>query len=130
MCELTQVCKLCTTAYCPQGNGQCQHFNSTLISMIAPLEARDKSHWRDFVPALVYIYNCMCNKATQFSPYFLMFCQKPKLPLDLLFRLQMEKQNTKSHEQVQGHRLEQKLFIGAHELARATPNCKMIHHKR
>ena len=34
MCELTQVCKLCTTPHHLQGNGQCKCFNSTLISII------------------------------------------------------------------------------------------------
>ena len=99
MCELAQVCKLHTTPYHPQGNEQCEHFNSTLISMIGILEARDKFHWRDFVWTLVHTYNCLHNNATQFSPYFLMFSWKPKLPLGLQFRLQTEKQHTKTHNE-------------------------------
>ena len=41
-----------------------------------------------------------------------MFGQKPKLPLDLYFRLQMEKQNTKSLIMV-----EQKGFKKKHKIA-------------
>ena len=50
LCELAQVKKLRTTPYHLQGNGQCERFNSTLISMVGMLETRDKLHWRDFVP--------------------------------------------------------------------------------
>ena len=37
LCSLAQVKKLCTTPYRPEGNGQCERFNSTLINMISTL---------------------------------------------------------------------------------------------
>ena len=34
LCELAQVKKLCTSPYHPETNGQCEHFNVTLIGML------------------------------------------------------------------------------------------------
>ena len=34
LCELAQVKKLRTSPYNPGTNGQCEHFNSTLIGML------------------------------------------------------------------------------------------------
>ena len=34
---------------------------------------------------LVHAYNCTRNNVTDFSPYYLMFGQKPHLPIDILF---------------------------------------------
>ena len=33
-CELAQIKKLHTSPYCPETNGQCEHFNATLINML------------------------------------------------------------------------------------------------
>ena len=70
--------------YHPQTNGQCEHFNMTLISMLGTLPKKPKSTWREQVPTLVHAYNCTRNSATGFSPYFLMFGHKPHLPIDLI----------------------------------------------
>ena len=70
--------KICMTPYHPQGNGQCKQFNSTLISMIRMLQDEDKAHWWDFVSSLVHTYNRTKSNAMEFSPYYLMFGQKPR----------------------------------------------------
>ena len=56
------------------------------------LQDEDKSHWQDFVPTLVHAYNCTKNNAMEFSQYYLMFGQKPKLGLNLQFGLQTAEQ--------------------------------------
>ena len=43
LCELTQVKKLRTTPYWPEGNGSCERFNHTLISMLGTLPDDFKS---------------------------------------------------------------------------------------
>ena len=85
LCEIAQVKKIRTSGYHPQTNGQCEHFNATLINMLGTLPDKPKSTWREQVPTLVHAYNCTRNNATGFSPYYLMFGQKPCLPIDLLF---------------------------------------------
>ena len=37
LCELMQIKKLRTTPYRPEGNGSCERFNRTLISMLGTL---------------------------------------------------------------------------------------------
>ena len=99
LCTLTHVKKLRTTPYHPEGNDQCEQFNSTLISMISILNDKDKSHWRDFIPTLVHVYNCMQMNAIEFSTHYLMFESKPRLTLDLHFSLQNATQTKEDHQQ-------------------------------
>ena len=54
--------------------------------MLGTLPEKPKSTWRQQVPTLVHAYNCPRNNVTGFSPYYLMFGQKPQLPIDLIFR--------------------------------------------
>ena len=86
LCEIVQVKKIRTPGYHPQMNGQCKCFNVTLTNMLITLPKKPKSTWREQVPTLVHAYNCTRNNATGFNPYYLMFGQKPCLPIDLTFR--------------------------------------------
>ena len=53
--------------------------------MLGKLLEKPKSTWKEQVPTLVHAYNCTRNNATGFSPYYLMFGQKPCLHIDLIF---------------------------------------------
>ena len=84
LCELLGISKSRTTPYHPMGNGQCERFNSTLLSMLGTLDNSQKSDWKSYVPSLVHAYNCTRSDATGFSPYYIMFGRHPRLPVDLL----------------------------------------------
>ena len=71
----------------PEMNGQCERFYQTLISMIGTLETKDKKCWKHYLPTLVHVYNCTKNHAMDFSPYYLMYRWKPRLPTDIRFGL-------------------------------------------
>ena len=73
LCELTQVKKLRTTPYWPEGNGSCERFNRTLISMLGTLPDDFKSKWPQHTGTLVYAYNCTHSNATGSSPYYLLY---------------------------------------------------------
>ena len=76
LCEIAQIKKIRTSGYHPQMNGQCKHFNATLINMLGTLPQKTKkSTWREQVLTLVHTYNCTRKNATGFSPYYLMFGQ-------------------------------------------------------
>ena len=85
LCEIGHLKKIRTSGYHLQRNGQCDYFDATLINMLGTLPHKPKSTWREQVSTLVHAYNCTRNYATGFSPYYLMFGQKPCLPIDLLF---------------------------------------------
>ena len=43
LCEIAQVKKIRTPGYHPQTNGQCEHFNATLINMLGALPGNLKT---------------------------------------------------------------------------------------
>ena len=47
---------------------QCERFNCTLINKISTLQLQDKPHWKDFIPTLIYAYDCTENNAIDLSP--------------------------------------------------------------
>ena len=83
LCNLAKIKKLCTSPYHPETNGQCEHFNATLISMLGTLPSHAKRNWQEWIMPLTHAYNCTVSPVTGFSPYFLMFGRNPKLPLDI-----------------------------------------------
>jgi len=87
LCELAGVKKSRTTAYHPMGNGQCERYNRTLLSMLGTLSPEQKADWKKHVAAMTYAYNCTVNDATGFSPFYLMFGRHPRLPVDVQFGL-------------------------------------------
>ena len=84
-CKITQVKKLRMTPYRPEGNGSCEWFNCTLISMIGTLPADLKVHWPQHVSTLIHAYNCTKSNAKGYSPYYLIYGRHPLLPIDIQF---------------------------------------------
>ena len=82
LCKIAGVKKLHTTPYHPQGNGQCERFNSTLCNMLGTLSEEEKSDWKSYLGCMTHAYNC-----TTYSPYYLMFGRHPRLPIDVEFGL-------------------------------------------
>ena len=83
LCKWAKVWKLHTSLYYPQTDGQYEHFNRILINLLGTLPLNKKTSWRGMVVMLVHVYNCTRSTATGFSPYYLMYGQKPWLPVDL-----------------------------------------------
>ena len=98
LCELAQVKKLHTSPYHPETNGQCEHFNATLINMLGTLPTHAKKNWQEWVTTLTHAYNCTVSSVTGFSPYFLMFGRTLKIPLDIEMGVTLMDQEQTSYQ--------------------------------
>ena len=85
LCELYGVQKLRTLPYHAQTNGQVERMNQTIIRMIGKLEQNKKARWSEHLPEMLAAYNGTHLAVTGYSPYFLLFGRKSRLPVDCLF---------------------------------------------
>ena len=85
LCELYGVQKLRTSPYHAQTNGQVERMNQTIIRMIGKLEEDRKARWSEHLPELLMAYNATRPAVTGYSPYYLLFSRRPRIPVDYLF---------------------------------------------
>ena len=85
MCSLLGVEKIRTTLYHPQTNGSAERVHQTLQRMIGKLDPEKKKKWPAHIGSIIIAYNSTRSFVTGYSPYYLMFGQRPQLPIDLLF---------------------------------------------
>ena len=85
LCELYGVQKLRTLPYHAQTNGQVERMNQMIICMIGKLEEDRKACWSEHLPELLLAYNATHSAVTGYSPYYLLFSRRPRIPVDYLF---------------------------------------------
>ena len=82
LCELYGVQKLRTSPYHAQTNGQVERMDQTIIRMIGKLEEDRKACWSKHLPELLLVYNATRSTVTGYSPYYLLFSRRPRIPVD------------------------------------------------
>ena len=85
LCKLCGVKKLRTSSYHAQTNGQVERMNQTLICLIGKLDEDKTACWSRHLPQLLMTYNSMCLVVTGYSPHFLLFGRRLRIPVDYLF---------------------------------------------
>ena len=59
--------------------------NQTIIRMISKLEEDKKACWSEHLPELLLAYNTTRSAVTGYSPYYLLFGRRSRIPVDYLF---------------------------------------------
>ena len=85
MCKLLRIEKIRTKPYHLQTNGSAERVHQTLQRMIGKLDQEKRWKWPEHIGSVLIAYNATRSQVTGYSPYFLMFGQRPRLPVDLLF---------------------------------------------
>ena len=85
LCDLYGVQKLRTSPYHAQTNGQVERMNQMIIRMIGKLEEDKKACWSKHLPKLLLAYNATRSAVTGYSPYYLLFGRRSRIPVDYLF---------------------------------------------
>ena len=85
LCDLYGVQKLRTSPYHAQTNGQVERMNQMIIHMIGKLEEDKKACWSKHLPELLLAYNATRSTVTGYSPYYLLFGRRSRVPVDYLF---------------------------------------------
>ena len=87
MCKLLGVKKLHTTPYHPQTNGLVERSHQTIMHIIRKLGEDKKADWpgHHHLAEIVHAYNATRSAMMGYSPHYLMFGCRPRLPVIFYF---------------------------------------------
>ena len=85
LCEILGVQQLQTTPYHPQANGLVERLHQMIMHMIGKLGEDKKADWPSHLAEIVHAYNATRSAVTGYSPHYLMFGQRPRLPVNFVF---------------------------------------------
>ncbi|XP_048241545.1 uncharacterized protein LOC125374619 [Haliotis rufescens] len=113
--DILGLSKSRTTPYHPMGNGMTERFNRTLLDMLGTLQPSQKKDWKSHVRPLVHAYNATRHESTGYTPFYLMYGREPRLPIDLAFGIETnrDKHTLTSYAEALRQRLEQSYKIAS-----------------
>ena len=85
LCALLRVKMLQATPYHPQMNGLMERSHLTIMHMIRKLGKDKKANWSGHLAEIVQAYNATQSAMTGYSPHYLMFGCRPRLPVNFYF---------------------------------------------
>ena len=99
LCDLLGVTKIRTLPYHPQTNSAVERVHQTLRRMIAKMDPDKRVKWPSHLGPILIAYNATRSLITGYSPYFLMFGHRPRLPVDLLFLTVRQDENSQTTDE-------------------------------
>ena len=99
LCDLLGITKIRTSPYHLQTNGAIERVHQTLRRMIAKMDPEKRAKWPSHLGPILIAYNATWSLITGYSPYFLMFGHRPRLPVDLLFPTVRRDENTRTTDE-------------------------------
>ena len=85
VCKLLGIYKTRTTPYHPQCNGLVERFNRTLLNMLSTCVGDYPFDWEHHLRKVCMAYNSGVQMSTGYTPFYLMFGRKARLPLDIMY---------------------------------------------
>ena len=85
MYRIFGIKQLWTVPYHPQTNGLVERSHQMIMCMIRKLGVSKKADWPSHLAEIVHAYNATHSAVTGYSPHYLMFGQRPRLPVDFVF---------------------------------------------
>ena len=85
MCKILGIKWLLTMPHHPQTNGLVKRSHQMIMQMIGKLGEDKKADWPSHLAEIVHAYNATHSAVTGYSPHYLMFGQRPWLPVDFYF---------------------------------------------
>ena len=83
ICKKLNIDDKHTIPYCPNPN-QSERVHRNLGEILRALISDNQASWDDYLAAITLAFNCAKSRATNFSPYYLMFLRSPRIELDIL----------------------------------------------
>ena len=84
MLEFYQVKHHCSSPYYPQGNGQAEATNKTLIKIISKMSQEYIGGWAVHLPDALWAYRNSPKSATSFSPFSLVYGTEVVSPAEII----------------------------------------------
>ena len=85
LCMVLGMKKLQTSLYHSQMNRLVERSHQTIMPMIGKLVEDQKANWPGHLAEIVHAYNATQSTVMGYSPHYLMFGQRPRLPVDFYF---------------------------------------------
>jgi transposase InsO family protein len=76
-CQIIGIHQKFTTAYHPQGNGQVERFNRTILSPLREYVGEHQNDWDLFNGAMTYAYNTQVHTSTGCTPFEIILSRPP-----------------------------------------------------
>ena len=73
--------------YHPQGNGQCERMNRSILNLLRTLCEAEKKKWPLHLSKIIHAYNSTPHASTGYSPFYLMFDHEENLPIDAVYSI-------------------------------------------
>ena len=88
---MLEIRKTRSSARHPQGNGQVERFNRTLIKMIRAYIQGDQEEWDLHLSSLTAAYRATPHESTKFTPNMLMLGREVRLPYEITLNSSIKK---------------------------------------
>lgn len=130
LCRLTGCTKLFITPYHPAGNGLCERFNRTLVTMLSFFVDSHQRNWDTVLPYALFCYRASRQSSTKQSPFQLLFGREPRIPGDIFLGQPIPEDRDPTYAQDFQEKMRQAWELARTHIVKAQTVQKEQHDKR